>query len=282
MSTQHAEIFAALAAPFDKVKSRSGGGGQQLYYLTSRQVENRLDEVLGPENWDFELFPWGENALIGTLVLRLPDGSTMRKSNVGGKAEMKASDDETKSAASDCLKRCAELYGIGRSLYNDGVPAFAAHLHTNAPQPQVVSSGGGGGYSGGGNNGGYSRQSAPQQQAPPTQSGGYNRNGSGNGNGSGGYTGPNNPPRTGKALFAWAMKEKDNGNPGALKAINDFGKANDLGDRMVQWPDDAVADAYAAVTGGGQRQQQPAGHPSQQPRYNGPPPVDQGDDGPDF
>lgn len=264
MSTVHPEIFAALAAPFDKVKSRPGSGGRPLYYLSARQIENRLDEVLGPENWDFELFGWGNDALIGTLVIRLPDGSVIRKSNVGGKADMQNSDDETKSAASDCLKRCAELVGIGRSLYQDGVPAFAAHLHENAPQPQVVSGGGNGG------GGGYRQSSPPPQQ----QNGGYqngnggqrqggyqNSNGGGNG---GGYQGNGNPPRTGKALFAWAMQQKDNGNPGTLKAINDFGKANNLGDRMVQWPDDAVADAYAAVTGGNQSQ----GHPSQQPQYS--------------
>lgn len=251
MSTSHAGIFAALSAPFDKVKSRPGTGGQQLYYLTARQVENRLDEVLGPENWDFELFGWGENALIGTLVIRLPDGSVMRKSNVGGKADMKASDDDTKSAASDCLKRCAELVGIGRSLYNDGVPDFAAHLHANAPKPQVVSGGNGGGY-----NGGQRQQTTPPQQ---NGNGGY-RNG--NGNGGGGYQNGNgnsngSPPRTGKALFAWAMKEKDNGNAKALSDINKYGKDNNLPDRMVQWSDDDVAAAYAAVTGGGARQAQP-------------------------
>lgn len=263
MSTAHAEIFAALAAPFDKVKSRPGTGGQQLYYLSARQIENRLDEVLGPENWDFELFGWGENALIGTLVIRLPDGSVVRKSNVGGKADMKASDDETKSAASDCLKRCAELVGIGRSLYQDGVPAFAAHLHANAPQPQVVSGGGGG----------YNRQHAPQQQSQPQGNGGYS-NGNGNGGGyrngnGGGYNGPQGPPRTGKALFAWAMDQKKNGNPDALKSVNDFRRANGLPDRMVDWPDEAVSDCYAAISGGG-RQQQPAGHPSQQPSYSQP------------
>jgi hypothetical protein len=50
--TQHPDLFAALAAAFDpdEVKHRSQGG-RQLEYVTARTVMNRLDDVLGPENW---------------------------------------------------------------------------------------------------------------------------------------------------------------------------------------------------------------------------------------
>jgi hypothetical protein len=123
--TRFPEIFRALAEPFspEEVKSRTQAG-RVLYYVTATTVANRLDSVLGPEAWDLELAPWGEGALIGTLIVRLPDGTTVRKSNVGGRADMAAADDDAKSAASDCLKRCATLLGVARYLYRDGVPNF--------------------------------------------------------------------------------------------------------------------------------------------------------------
>jgi len=56
--TQHPDLFAALAAPFEssevKVRSQSG---RQLHYITARTAMNRLDSVLGPENWYDEYFP---------------------------------------------------------------------------------------------------------------------------------------------------------------------------------------------------------------------------------
>jgi hypothetical protein len=50
--TKFVDLFKALAAPFAKgeVKSRPQGG-TRLSYITARSVMNRLDEVLGPENW---------------------------------------------------------------------------------------------------------------------------------------------------------------------------------------------------------------------------------------
>jgi hypothetical protein len=138
VSTKHAEIFAALAAPFhpSDVKQRDGQGRNKLSYITARTVMNRLDEVLGPEGWHFELQPWGDS-LIGTLILFLPDGTVVRKSDAGGRAGMKTADDDTKSAASDCLKRCAVLVGIGRSLYGDGQVSFGAGNGQQQPQPAM-------------------------------------------------------------------------------------------------------------------------------------------------
>lgn len=123
--TKHPEIFAALAAPFEgtDVKQRDGQGRNKLSYITARTVMNRLDEVLGPEGWDFELRPWGDS-LIGTLIMRMPDGAVVKKSDAGGRAGMKAADDDAKSAGSDCLKRCGAMAGVGRYLYNDGQVSF--------------------------------------------------------------------------------------------------------------------------------------------------------------
>ena len=50
--TQFPELFAALGASFESqtVRVRSQAG-RQLHYITARTAMNRLDSVLGPENW---------------------------------------------------------------------------------------------------------------------------------------------------------------------------------------------------------------------------------------
>jgi hypothetical protein len=50
--TQFPDLFAALAAPFEahEVRTRTQGT-RQVHYITARTAMNRLDSVLGPENW---------------------------------------------------------------------------------------------------------------------------------------------------------------------------------------------------------------------------------------
>jgi UDP:flavonoid glycosyltransferase YjiC (YdhE family) len=49
MSTKYARVYAKLMAPMNH-KTRQGTG-RQFSYVNAAQVANRLDEVLGPENW---------------------------------------------------------------------------------------------------------------------------------------------------------------------------------------------------------------------------------------
>src|SRR5215207_6903858 len=136
--TQHPDLFAALAAPFDpsEVKIRSQSS-RQLHYITARTAMNRLDSVLGPENWWDRYVP-GENSVLCELTIRLPDGSTLTKSDAGGYAGMADSGDDDKSGYSDAFKRAAVKFGVARYLYRDGVPTFvhpsvAAVDHQEAP-----------------------------------------------------------------------------------------------------------------------------------------------------
>jgi hypothetical protein len=126
MSTQHPQLWAALAAPFDpkEVKVRTQAG-RQLSYVTARTVMNRLDAVLGPENWWNRYRPAGGASVLCALTVRLPDGSTVTKCDAGGFAGMADAGDDDKSGHSDALKRAAVLFGVGRYLYRDGVPTYA-------------------------------------------------------------------------------------------------------------------------------------------------------------
>lgn len=215
--TKYPDLFAALAAPFrdNEVKVRNQAG-RQLHYVTASTVANRLDEVLGPESWDFEIAPWGGEALIGTLIIHLPDGTTVRKSNVGGKAEMQSPDDDAKSAASDCLKRCAAILGVGRYLCRDGVPDF---VRERTVGQQIESS----------------RQLAQEpsrQPQPPPPS-----------NGNGNY----GPPRSGRGLFAAIKQLEQEHNVALLKYIDNWAKSQNYPFKMVDWDERQVAAGYAEV-----------------------------------
>src|SRR3982750_172915 len=115
--TKHPDLFAALAAPFDQseVKIRSQNS-RQLMYITARTAMNRLDNVLGPENgWD--RYVPGEKSVLCELSIRLPDGTTLTKSDAGGYAGMADSGDDDKSGFSHAFKRAAGQFGSGPYPY---------------------------------------------------------------------------------------------------------------------------------------------------------------------
>jgi hypothetical protein len=132
--TKYPELFAALAAPFDpsEVKVRAALGGRQLHYITARTAMNRLDNVLGPENWWDEYIP-SANSVQCRLTIRLPDGTTVTKADAGGYAGMADQGDDDKSGFSDAFKRAAAKFGVARYLYRDGVPVFARDRSDTQP-----------------------------------------------------------------------------------------------------------------------------------------------------
>lgn len=138
-SEQLSEKFARLRAPFDVelVKWRVGARmrdnkdrGQAMPYLNARLVQDRLDEVMGPENWRNELTaaPMG-GGLMCALSLRI-GGEWVSKADVAQQDEVSdnARDPEkdreiaVKGAASDAFKRAAVQWGIGRYLYSFEAP----------------------------------------------------------------------------------------------------------------------------------------------------------------
>ena len=228
--TQHVNLFANLAASFDpqEVRTRSQGG-RQLNYITARTVMNRLDDVLGPENWWDEYVP-SENSVLCRLTIRLPDGSTVTKCDAGGYAGMADSGDDDKSGFSDAFKRAAVKFGVGRYLYRDGVPAFLRDR-----DPATVS------------------PAAPAEPRPadgPAPSSNGNRPESGNNSrtererpASNGATA--SVPRTGKGLFAWTKDQEQRHEVGLLKYLNNWAKLQDFPGRMIDWDAEQVNQAHA-------------------------------------
>jgi hypothetical protein len=141
--TKHRDIFAALAAPFatGEVKTKPQGG-RQLRFVTARTIMNRLDAIVGPENWWDDYTPL-DKSVICRLSIRLTDGQVITKADAGGYAGMADAGDDEKSGFSDAFKRAAVKFGVGRYLYNDGVanlsdpPAPPAEAQAPATPPPV-------------------------------------------------------------------------------------------------------------------------------------------------
>ena len=91
--------------------------GRALAYITSRAVQDRLDEVCGPDGWQTTIRREGD-AYLCTLSIRVTheDGTTEFISRTDG---ADATDIEpVKGGISGAVKRVAVQFGIGRYLYN--------------------------------------------------------------------------------------------------------------------------------------------------------------------
>jgi hypothetical protein len=115
-------VAGALAAPFTdhEVKFKpqvvKGNRALALAYVDVRAIMDRLDDVLGVENWQdhYQLLP--DNSVICRLRLRIGD-RWITKCDVGSPSEQPDGGDRLKAAFSDALKRAAVKFGIGRYLY---------------------------------------------------------------------------------------------------------------------------------------------------------------------
>ena len=121
MKTTASEIYAALMEPWPKeaVKSYTWAKGKIFHYLDARQVQNRLDEVVGNENWQTH---YSEvcGSFCCTLSVKIDD-EWISKSNGAGETSVEG----IKGGYSDAFKRAAVGFGIGRYLYDDVPPESA-------------------------------------------------------------------------------------------------------------------------------------------------------------
>src|SRR6478672_2641910 len=150
--------FLMQRTPKREIKMRQGRGGLQFAYVEHGYVTERLNLVFG-FNWDYEIVDKqildDEVIVEARLTVRTPGGQTIVKTQFGG-AEIKrhasgarsgrplSIADDYKAAASDALKKCASLLGIGLDLYGRDRPGDAdaeSKPATPAPserEPHVV------------------------------------------------------------------------------------------------------------------------------------------------
>lgn len=249
MARPHDDIFTSLALPFEEpeLKFKPGAGGRYLDYITDRTAANRLDDVLGPANWWDEYVPL-DKVVICKLTIRLPDGTTVTKSNAGAYADMADEGDGEKGGFSDAFKRAAAKFGVGRHLYGDGVPEFVRFSLNRMDDPSLKAQPkGSGGYSGRpSNGGGYSGSSGSSGRAEVNRT---FQPSNGNGNGGGSAQGQYGDPKTGGQLFAWAKKLTDeNPSLNLVKRIDEWAKKQDFPYKWKEWNDAQVAAAFAVAS----------------------------------
>lgn len=116
------ELTAALAAPFDEKEIKwkpqmvKANKCLAIAYVDVRVIEDRLDGVLGVENWQdsYDVLPDG--SVVCRLAVRF-GGEWVTKTDVGSMSEQPDGGDRLKAAFSDAMKRAAIKYGIGRYIY---------------------------------------------------------------------------------------------------------------------------------------------------------------------
>ncbi len=115
-------LTQALAEPFapTEVKFKpavvSGNRAMALAYVDARVIQDRLDDVLGPMNWQDDYECLTDGSVVCRLRLRLGE-EWITKVDVGGPSEQPDGGDRLKAAFSDALKRAAVKFGVGRYLY---------------------------------------------------------------------------------------------------------------------------------------------------------------------
>ena len=98
-------------------KSNGKLWARPLAYITSRAVQERLDDVCGPDGWQSSIEKQGD-AYLCTLSIRVEhdDGLTEWISRTDGADSTDI--EAVKGGISGAIKRSAVLFGVGRYLYN--------------------------------------------------------------------------------------------------------------------------------------------------------------------
>ncbi len=114
-------MLQALKNPFEPrfVKCRVGATskdkkkGIALFYIDSREVQKRLDDICGIDGWQSKFYP-SDKGIVCELSIRMPDGTWITKSDGGVYTEKVT---PFKGGCSDAFKRAAVQFGVGRYLY---------------------------------------------------------------------------------------------------------------------------------------------------------------------
>jgi hypothetical protein len=128
LATKFDKVFQALSEPFspDQIKYRpifsKGQRAMDAAYVDARSYENRLDLVLGPENW-WTSFEIHERGVICKFTMQLDQSTVVQKSGFGEYTAVAS----WKGASTDAFKRAvSHATGLGRHLYDQGIVDYEA------------------------------------------------------------------------------------------------------------------------------------------------------------
>jgi len=147
------DIYHSLSEPFpQEMEKRLNKGGANLTYIPISEVINRMNKVIGVENWSFNVKTWQQvgTSIVAHVIVHAKINDTMvSRDGVGGqKIKMsKQGDpvdigDEVKGAVSDALKKAVQTLGVGLYLARSEEAIEieqAIDASVSAPPPPAVS-----------------------------------------------------------------------------------------------------------------------------------------------
>lgn len=122
------DLYQKLSEQFPREMERTlNKGGTNLTYIPVSEVINRMNKILGVENWSFSIKGYteiGDSIVAHVSVVATINGNVVTRDGVGGqkikriKATGIAVDygDEVKGAVSDALKKAVQTLGVGLYL----------------------------------------------------------------------------------------------------------------------------------------------------------------------
>ena len=129
MQKDYRQIQEELAKPFApedlewriQVTTKNKDKGLAVPYVTNRAIQDRLDDVVGPENWRNEYKSWHgsgkkEAQLCGISIYMEDRKEWLTKWDGAEDTDI----EPVKGGLSDSMKRAAVQWGIGRVLYKMG------------------------------------------------------------------------------------------------------------------------------------------------------------------
>lgn len=139
---------AALERLFlaEEIRKRDGGNGKTLAYLEGHVVISRLNESFDGV-WDFTIKSFEVNEardevlVVGKLtaegITKMQFGASSITRSKGNNLPVSIADD-LKAAATDALKKCATLFGVGLHLYQDKAGYRTGTQPEQRPAPSVA------------------------------------------------------------------------------------------------------------------------------------------------
>src|ERR671932_696457 len=127
-TARETDTYELLTAPFD-VTYTDTRGGVELTYVTGEQVVSRLNQVLGVGGWSFRILHHDVNVeadeawALGEIVAEI-DGKRVIRQQFGSQKIKRSRSSgvpldigfDLKGAATDAMKKCASLLGVGLYL----------------------------------------------------------------------------------------------------------------------------------------------------------------------
>lgn len=112
-----------------KPQSVKFGKATMVSYIDARDVQDLLDEVVGPENWCTDFNVINEN-LFARIGIKVND-EWVYKTDCGVESNVEVE----KGEASDAFKRAAVQWGVGRFLYRLGVVELKTAMYKDKERP---------------------------------------------------------------------------------------------------------------------------------------------------